>query len=49
MKRRVTAVLLAGLFALAAASPVLADGNNPNNSGGNQTGYEGQPGNNPTH
>jgi hypothetical protein len=39
MKRRAVALLLGGLFALAAASPVLAD------QPPGQLGYEGQPGN----
>jgi hypothetical protein len=53
MKRRTVALLLACVFALAAASPVLANntgyegqpGNQSNGGGGGNTGYEGQPGN----
>jgi hypothetical protein len=42
-----TAFALLALGALAA--PAFGDGNNPSNTGGNQTGYEGRPGNNPAH
>jgi hypothetical protein len=51
MKRRVLAVLVSMLFALAAAGPTLAgntgyEGQPGNQSnGGGSTGYEGQPGN----
>jgi hypothetical protein len=47
--RRVFAVAFALLALGAFASPAFGDGNNPSNPGGNQTGYEGQPGNNPVH
>ena len=54
MSRRTAAVLLAVLFALAAAAPVMAGntgyegqpGNQSSGGGGNgNSGYEGQPGN----
>jgi hypothetical protein len=52
MRRKTAAILLTVLFALAAASPVLAGntgyegqpGNQSSGGGGGNTGYEGQPG-----
>lgn len=50
MKTRRIIAAVFSVFALGVfAAPAFADGNNPSNPGGNQTGYEGQPGNNPTH
>jgi hypothetical protein len=51
MRRRTAAVLLAVLFALAAAAPVMAGSGyegqrgNQSSGGGGNSGYEGQPGN----
>jgi hypothetical protein len=52
MRRRVAAIVFAGLLGLAAASPVVANtgyegqpGNQSSGGGGGNTGYEGQPGN----
>jgi hypothetical protein len=46
---RFAAVLIAALLALSVATAAFADGNNPANPGGTDTGattgYEGQPGN----
>jgi hypothetical protein len=53
MRRKVTVLILGVFFALAAASPALADQppgqrgyeGQPGNQGNGQQGYEGQPGN----
>jgi hypothetical protein len=53
VKRKITALLLAGFFVLAVASPAFAGntgyegqpGNQSSGGGGGNTGYEGNPGN----